>query len=58
MRAIDLSCLLLSPIAAGFLMTYGGMQTAILVIALWNLFAWLPECYLLYIAQQASSLLR
>lgn len=58
MRGVDLSCLLLSPIAAGFLMTYGGMQTAILVIALWNLAAWIPECYLLYVAQQASAALR
>lgn len=39
-------------------MTYGGMQTAILVIALWNLAAWIPECYLLYVAQQASAALR
>ena len=58
MRGVDLSCLLLSPIAAGFLMTYAGMRSAILVIALWNLASWVPECYLLYIAQQASSALR
>lgn len=39
MRAIDLSCLLLAPIAAGFLMTYTSISTAILAIAAWNLVA-------------------
>ena len=58
MRAIDLSCLLLAPIAAGFLMTYTSTFTAILAITSWNLAAWAPECYLLLCAQQVSSALR
>lgn len=58
MRAIDLSCLLLAPIAAGFLMTYTSTSTAVLAIAAWNLAVWAPECYLLAQAQQASSALR
>ncbi len=58
MRAIDLSCLLLAPIAAGFLMTYTNTSTAILAIAAWNLAAWVPECYLLVCAQRASAVLR
>ncbi len=58
MRAIDLTCLLLAPIAAGFLMTYTSISTAILAIAAWNLAAWAPECYLLVCAQRASALLR
>ncbi|KAL3139042.1 hypothetical protein ABBQ32_005843 [Trebouxia sp. C0010 RCD-2024] len=58
MRAIDLTCLLLSPIAAGFLMTYTSISTAILVITAWNLAAWAPECYLLLCAHRLSSVLR
>lgn len=58
MRAIDLTCLLLAPIAAGFLMTYTSMTTAVLAIVAWNLAAWAPECYLLVCAQRASPLLR
>ncbi len=58
MRAIDLTCLLLAPIAAGFLMTYTSITTAIVAIAAWNLAAWAPECYMLVCAQRASLLLR
>ena len=58
MMAIDLSCLLLAPIAAGFVMTYTSISTAILAIAAWNLAAWVPECYLLVCAQRASAVLR
>ncbi|KAL3161599.1 hypothetical protein ABBQ32_010458 [Trebouxia sp. C0010 RCD-2024] len=58
MRAIDLSCLLLAPIAAGFLMTYTSISTAIVAIAAWNLAACVPECYLLVCAQRASAVLR
>ncbi|KAL0018471.1 hypothetical protein WJX77_004008 [Trebouxia sp. C0004] len=58
MRAIDLTCLLLAPIAAGFLMTYTSITTAVVAIAAWNLAAWAPECYMLVCAQRASLLLR
>ena len=58
MRAIDLTCLLLSPIAAGFLMTYTNISTAILAITAWNVTAWAPECYLLQCAQRFSAVLR
>ena len=58
MRAIELTCLLLAPIATGFLMTYTSTLTAILAIAAWNLAAWAPECYLLLCAQKASAALR
>lgn len=54
MRRIDLMCLIASPIIAGLLLTYGGLQMAILGIVAWNLLAWLPECLLLKHAQQLS----
>ena len=50
--------MLLAPIAAGFLMTYGSTSTAIVAIAAWNLAAWVPECYLLICAQRSSVALR
>ena len=58
MRAIDLTCLLLAPIATGFLMTYTSPLTAVLAIAAWNMAAWAPECYLLLCARNASAALR
>ena len=57
MRAIDLTCLLLAPIATGFLMTYTSPLTAVLAIAAWNMAAWAPECYLLLCARNASAAL-
>ncbi|KAK9813728.1 hypothetical protein WJX73_005513 [Symbiochloris irregularis] len=47
MRRIDLVCLIASPIASGFVMTYAGLRAAILVIIGWNLLGWLPEVYVL-----------
>lgn len=47
MRRIDLVCLIASPIASGFVMTYAGLRAAILVIIAWNLLGWVPEVYLL-----------
>ena len=58
MRAVDLTCLIAAPLAAGCLMTYGGMRVAIAAIALWNVAAWAPECLLLGRAQSSSSALR
>eukprot|EP00891_Asterochloris_glomerata_P005298 jgi/Astpho2/5298/e_gw1.00075.46.1_t len=57
MRAVDLTCLIAAPLAAGCLMTYGGIQVAIAAIALWNVMAWAPECLLLRRAQSWSSAL-
>ena len=37
MRRIDLTALILSPMAVGALMTYGGPALAALVICVWNL---------------------
>ena len=55
---MDLTCLIAAPLAAGCLMTYGGIQVAIAAIALWNVMAWAPECLLLRRAQSWSSALR
>ncbi|KAK9837511.1 hypothetical protein WJX81_007687 [Elliptochloris bilobata] len=46
MRRIDLSCLIVSPIGVGLLMTYAGTRAAILAVLAWNLAAWVPECLL------------
>ncbi len=54
MRRIDLTALIVSPMVVGALMTYGGSVLAVLVICVWNLLAWAPECALLrYSIQQA-----
>jgi iron-regulated transporter 1 len=58
MRRIDLTCLIASPIMAGLLLTYSGLQAAILAIMAWNVAAWLPECLLLSYAQRHSPVLR
>lgn len=46
-RAIDLSCKLLAPATAGFIMTYGSDELAAIVIAGWNLFSLVVEFCLL-----------
>jgi hypothetical protein len=58
MRAIDMLCLMLSPMAAGFLMTYAGMLPAVLAIAAYALVVWAPECVLLRVAHRLSPQLR
>jgi hypothetical protein len=58
MKAIDLVCLIASPLVAGVLMTWAGTGTAVGVILLWNAAAWFPECYLLQLAQSRCSSLR
>jgi hypothetical protein len=58
MRAIDLSCLMLSPLVAGVLMTYGGPAPAIGAIAGYSLLAWLPEIWLAAAAQRRAPALR
>jgi Ferroportin1 (FPN1) len=58
MKAIDLACQMLAPVAAGFLMTYAGMWLAVLVIAGYSVIVWLPECLLLQRAYSQSPLLR
>ena len=47
MRRIDLTCLILAPIAVGCLMTFAGPRAAVAAICAWNLAAWAPECGLL-----------
>ena len=47
MRRIDLTCLIVSPIGVGTLMTYCGTAAATAAICGWNLLAWVPECLLL-----------
>jgi hypothetical protein len=58
MRAIDLLSQMCSPVAAGFLMSYGSMLAAIAVLALYSLCAWVPECLLLQAAHRRSAALR
>ena len=58
MRRIDLTCLILSPIGVGFLMTYAGARAAILAILAWNLLAWAPECLLAAHAVRCSDALQ
>jgi hypothetical protein len=58
MRAIDLSCSLLAPLAAGMLMTHAGMLVATIVIGSYSLLFWMPELALLRLAYQSSERLR
>ena len=59
MRRIDLTCLILSPIMVGVVMSAAGSLPAVLLILAWNLAAWAPECMLLsYCSARAPSLLR
>lgn len=57
MRAVDLSCLLLAPLAASFLLQYAGARLFLLVFALFNVAAFVPEALLLRRAQLKSSAL-
>lgn len=57
MRRIDLTCLIVAPVAVGFLMTFGGSRAAVAAICLWNLVVWVPEVALLsYSIRQAPHL--
>ena len=58
MRAVDLSCLLLSPICAGGLMTWAGLPTTVWIIFAWNAAAWAPELGLLWAAYSRSARLQ
>lgn len=58
MRAIDMLCLMLAPMAAGLLMTYAGMVPAVAVISLYSLAVWVPECMLLKVVHHLSPQLR
>ncbi|GAX73941.1 hypothetical protein CEUSTIGMA_g1391.t1 [Chlamydomonas eustigma] len=54
-RAIDLICLLASPILSGCLMTYLSPASAVMVLGVYGLLAWAPELWLLRWACHASS---
>lgn len=58
LRAIDLLSQMLGPVAAGLLMSYGSMLTAIVVLSVYSLCAWLPEACLLRAAHRHSHRLR
>ncbi|XP_057827581.2 solute carrier family 40 member 1 isoform X2 [Cryptomeria japonica] len=46
-RRIDLSCKLLAPVAAGFVMSYASMATSAICLVLWNVFSVVLEYWLL-----------
>jgi len=58
MRAVDLSCLLLAPLAASCLLQFVGLQLSVLLFLTYNLAAFLPETRLLAAAQRASPALQ
>lgn len=58
LRRIDLSCSLLAPMAAGFIMTYAGVKTGALAVAIWNSASTLPELYLLMRLYHAYPILK
>lgn len=58
LRAIDLLSQMLGPVAAGLLMSYSSMLTAIVVLSVYSLCAWLPEAWLLRAAHRHSHRLR
>jgi iron-regulated transporter 1 len=58
MRAVDLSCLLLAPIAAAGLLQLAGPPVAVLCFAVYNAVVYWPECRLLSAAQAASPALQ
>lgn len=58
MRRIDLTCLIVSPIAVGCIMTYASAQAAVLAVLAWNLAAWAPECLLAAHAVRQSDALQ
>jgi hypothetical protein len=57
-RAIDLICLLASPILSGCLMTYLSPASAVMVLGAYGLMAWIPELWLLSWACSTSAKLR
>ena len=57
MRAVDLCCLILAPLAASMLLTYAGLQLACLIFFLYNFAAYVPEAALLRRAQRAAAAL-
>ena len=57
-RALDLICLLASPILSGFLMTFTSPLIAVLALAAYCLVAWIPELTLLRWACSTSNRLR
>lgn len=58
LRAIDLLSQMLGPVVSGLLMTYSSLFTAVVVLALYSLGAWLPEALLLQAALRHSPRLR
>jgi iron-regulated transporter 1 len=51
MKAIDLTCLIASPILVGVIMSYSGSVVwACFLLLLWNMMAWFPECWLIKLA--------
>lgn len=51
MKAIDLTCLIASPILIGVIMSYSGSVVwACVCLLLWNMVAWFPECWLIKLA--------
>lgn len=49
---------MLGPVASGLLMSYSSMLSAIVVLALYSLGAWVPEALLLQAARRHSYRLR
>ena len=58
LRAVDLTCLLLSPIAASLLLQFAGARLAVLVFLACNAAAYLSECRLLTASQRAAPALQ
>jgi hypothetical protein len=58
LRAIDLLSQMLGPVVSGLLMSYSSLFTAVVVLALYSLGAWLPEALLLQAAHRHSPRLR
>ncbi len=50
---INLTCMIVSPIVAGQLMTSFGMTTGLAFIAAWNLVSYVAEYWLLWIVYNA-----
>lgn len=58
LRAIDLLSQMLGPVVSGLLMSYSSMLTAIVVLAVYSLAAWVLEALLLQAAHRHSPRLR
>lgn len=58
LRAIDLLSQMLGPVVSGLLMSYSSLFTAVVVLTLYSLGAWLPEALLLQAAHRHSPRLR